>query len=128
MRILRLGPGADGQCHFSEVDIAHPVLVPGAGLEFSTSVASTAVEFVTLPDGLDLGFHPSGRRLLLIVLTGSVEVSVPDGESHVFERGDVFLSDDIDTSGHASRTVGGPAEMLFITVPDGASWQTPSTT
>ena len=73
------------------------------------------------PHPFDLGFHPSGRRLLLVVLSGTVEVTVPSGDSRRFEPGTAFVSEDI-ASGHATRTVDGPAEMLFVPLPEGNGW------
>ncbi len=121
MRVTRIAPGADGSCQFDEIEVAQPHLVEGQGMRRSDSVASPAVELVTLPAGFDLGFHPSGRRLLLVVLSGTVEVTVPSGDSRRFEPGTAFVSEDI-ASGHATRTVDGPAEMLFVTLPEGNGW------
>ena len=37
-----------------------------------------------------------------------------DGEARVLGRGEVLLAEDIDTTGHTTRTVGGPADLLFV--------------
>jgi hypothetical protein len=125
MRVTRLGLGPDGTTRFDEIEIDQPHLVAGVGLQASESLASPAVHLVTLPAGFDWPAHPSSRRLFMVVLSGTVEVTLPSGESRKSEPGSAFVSEDIDgkLGGHRSRTVGGPAELVWITLPQGNPWQ-----
>ena len=52
MRIVRFSAGEDGACWFSELDSSYPNQLAGYGLAMSASLASPALEFTTLPEGL----------------------------------------------------------------------------
>ena len=122
MRVTRIGPGPAGINEFTEIEIDQPHLLASVGIQASEKLATTSVEIVTLPAGFDWGNHPSSRRLFMVVLSGTVEVMLPSGESRRFEPGSAFVSEDFD-SGHASRTVGGPADLVWVTLPEGNPWQ-----
>jgi hypothetical protein len=70
-----------------------------------------------MPEGLYQDWHPASRRQLLVVLSGTLEIETSDGEKHRCSNGDVFLADDVGSRGHRSRTIGGPARVLFVHLP-----------
>lgn len=123
MRITRFSRNEHGDSEFSEVEIAYPDQLAGYGLAISASLVSPALEFATLPKGIDQAQHPVPRRQLVVVLQGLLEVGTPDGEFRLFKPGDVFLADDTDTAGHTTRTVDGVVELLWISIPHGAAWE-----
>jgi hypothetical protein len=59
-------------------------------------------------------WHPASRRQLLIVLSGTLEVETSDEKKHRCSSGEVFLADDAGSRGHRTRTIGGPARVLFV--------------
>jgi hypothetical protein len=125
MRIVRFGPGADGESTFEALEVLYPherADAFGHTLALSATVASPTVQFAVLPDGLDQAWHPAPRRQLVAVLSGVVEVGTPDGETRRFGTGDVFLADDVGTRGHTTKTIDGPAHVLFAPVPEGDLW------
>ena len=70
-----------------------------------------------MPEGLYQDWHPASRRQLLIVLFGTLEVETSDGKKHRCSSGEVFLADDVGSRGHRTRTIGGPARVLFVHLP-----------
>ena len=70
-----------------------------------------------MPEGLYQDWHPATRRQLLFVLSGTLEIETSDGKKHRCSSGDVFLADDVGSRGHRSRTIGGPARVLFVHLP-----------
>ena len=70
-----------------------------------------------MPEGLYQDWHPTSRRQLLFVLSGTLEVETSDGKKHRCSSGEVFLADDVGSRGHRSRTIGGPARVLFVHLP-----------
>src|SRR5215471_5528318 len=73
------------------------------------------------PEGLYQDWHPASRRQLLIVLSGTLEVETSDGKKHRCSSGEVFLADDVGSRGHRTRTIGGPARVLFVHLPPDAN-------
>src|SRR5213080_2575344 len=74
-----------------------------------------------MPEGLYQDWHPASRRQLLIVLSGTLEVETSDGTKHRCGSGEVFLADDVGSRGHRTRTIGGPARVLFVHLPPDAN-------
>ena len=70
-----------------------------------------------MPEGLNQHWHPASRRQLLIVLSGTLKVETSDGKKRRYSSGDVFLADDAGCRGHRTRTIGGPARVLFVHLP-----------
>jgi len=70
-----------------------------------------------MPEGLEQDWHPASRRQFVVVLSGTVEVEVSNGEKRQFGPGQMFLADDSASHGHRTRTLGGPARVLFVHLP-----------
>ena len=119
MKIVRFA-SADGGSQFVEVDI--PIDNASADA-FGNTVHRSAVlpaqsTMVTeMPEGLYQDWHPASRRQLLVVLSGTLEVETSDGKKHRCGSGEVFLADDVGSRGHRTRTIGGPARVLFVHLP-----------
>jgi hypothetical protein len=60
-----------------------------------------------MPAGLYQDWHPASRRHFLLVLSGAREVETSDGMKHRCDSGEVFLTDDVGSRGHRTRTIAG---------------------
>ena len=54
---------------------------------------------------------------ILAILSGAVEVETSDGQKRRLGPGEMFLADDCGSRGHKTRTIGGPATILFVHLP-----------
>jgi redox-sensitive bicupin YhaK (pirin superfamily) len=124
MKVVRFTTASDGGSQFVEVDIP----IDNASTDaFNNTVHRSAVlpaqsAMVTeMPEGLYQDWHPASRRQLLFVLSGTLEVETSDGKKHRCSSGDVFFADDVGSRGHRSRTIGGPARVLFVHLPPEAN-------
>lgn len=119
MIIARFSGDADGNCHFSDVEIPLPferLAATGDPLSTSAAFASPNVQFIGLPAGFDAGLHPVPATQLVVVLSGEVEIGTPSGELRTFGPGAMVLADDVGTEGHTTRTIGGGVELLYIPI------------
>ena len=117
MKIVRFVSASDGGSQFAEVDLP----VDNASTDaFGNTVHRSAIlpaqsTMVTeMPEGLYQDWHPASRRQLLVVLSGTLEVETSDGRKHRCGSGEVFLADDVGSRGHRTRTIDGPARVLFV--------------
>src|SRR5215469_18419773 len=124
MKVVRFTDAPGGGSHFVEIDIP----IANASTEkFGNTVHRSAVlpaqsaMITDMPEGLYQDWHPASRCQLLFVLAGTLEVETSDGKKHRCGSGDVFLADDVGSTGHRSRTVGGPARVLFVHLPPEAT-------
>ena len=124
MKVIRFAAASDGASQFVEVDIP---IDDAATDAFNNTVHRSAVlpaqsAMVTnMPEGLYQDWHPASRRQLLFVLSGTLEIETTDGRKQQCSSGDVFLADDVGSSGHRSRAIGGPARVLFVHLPPEAT-------
>src|SRR5437764_1196050 len=89
--------------------------IPSAGQPAQSTIVTE------MPEGFYQDWHPASRRQLLIVLSGTLEVETSDGKKHRCSSGKVFLADDVGSRGHRTRTIGGPARVLFVHLPPEAN-------
>ena len=112
MKYVRIYNDADDVSRFEdlEFELAPVVYAPPApALDMSEPIAMTQAVFFSLPGGWFGEAHPSPRRQLYIATSGRLEVQTSDGESRVFEAGDIVLVEDTTGPGHTTRALGADA-------------------
>ena len=120
MKIVRFASASDGGSQFVEVDL--PINNAstdafGNTVHRSATLPAQSAMVTEMPEGLYQDWHPASRRQLLVVLSGTLEIETSDGRKHRCSSGEVFLADDVGSRGHRSRTIGGPARVLFVHLP-----------
>lgn len=121
MKITTFYATESGESRFGDVSIPLDIEREddfGHQLMVSAPYASPAVQLVQLPAGLDQDFHNAPARQLVVVLSGRVEVETTDGACRQWQPGEIFMPADVTGRGHRTRTLGGPALVLFAPVPD----------
>ena len=78
-------------------------------LYLSNAYTSPGVCFVDLPEDLNQDWHQAPTRQIVVVLSGSAEVTTTDGQTYRWSAGKAFTAADVSGRGHRTRTVGGPA-------------------
>ena len=120
MKICRFIPTSDGGSQFVEVDVPIDNASTdafGHVIRRSAILPAQTTMLGEMPEGFYQDWHPAPRRQLLFVLSGTLEVETSDGKKHRCSHGEVFLADDVGSRGHRSRTIGGPARVLFVHLP-----------
>ena len=113
MHVTRISTGADGETHFSEVEI--PLADAGSIGRLSELLPATGIVFRETPADYDYDWHPAPRRQYIVLLDGEIEITVGDGATRRFRGGDVLLVEDTQGRGHRTRTVDGRVRhSLFI--------------
>ena len=121
MKITRFLATPDGGSQFEEIDI--PITderqdAEGNTLLLSNTYTSPGVCFVDLPEGLDQDWHQAPTRQIVVVLSGRLEVTTTDNQVRQWSTGEAFIASDIAGQGHKTRTIGGPARVMFAPLPD----------
>lgn len=94
MRCLRMYADG-GESHFDDIELdSLPDSMPGS------------LAFRTFPRNWSGSPEPADGRLMVIILTGVVELSVSDGSARRVGPSDVVLVEDTWGKGHAARVVG----------------------
>jgi quercetin dioxygenase-like cupin family protein len=118
MHINRVFHGADGQTHFEDLDVPMPPVPDGSYLRSVPRQAGEAI-FVSQPPGYHNDWHPAPSPRYFVMLSGSAEVEVSDGEKRVINSGDVVLFEDVAGHGHTMRVLGDkPRLAMHISLSD----------
>jgi hypothetical protein len=122
MKITRFYATESGESRFVEIDIPIEQAqrdADGHTLRFSNSYPSPNVRFAELPAGMVQSWHHAPARQIVVLLSGEIEVGTSDGQTRRWRVGEAFLADDVTGKGHTTKTIGGPARVLFAPLPDG---------
>jgi len=118
LRYTKIISTEDGASAFvdDELHLASQQVAESTPPMFVGNLASAGAMFLR-SSAFDSGFHPAPRSQWVVVLRGSLEISVSNGSTRRFTAGDLFLIEDTSGQGHATTGVG---EGLFLPV-DSAS-------
>lgn len=115
MKATRLYTGPDGASHFEEIDI--PLQSAGDIGSLSELVPVTGIIFRETDGDYDYSWHNAPCRQFVLMLEGSVEIEVSDGNKRVFHSGDILLAEDTTGRGHISRAINQqPRKSVFVTL------------
>lgn len=109
LEYLRIFADEKGCSHFEtkEVDMeAKDYAPPAPSLNTSNLESADNSVFLELPIGWYGDWHPTPVRQWLILMTGSCEFEVGDGERIICKAGDVIMLDDLIGKGHQTRVLG----------------------
>jgi quercetin dioxygenase-like cupin family protein len=115
---VRIWADDEGESHFEDVFLElDEVRSPNADSIVAVS-AAIAVEGLTFRHvvteaSYETPHHPPGR-VLLVVLAGTAEVEVSDGEVRRFGPGSVNLVEDTTGKGHVTRAVGDEPRVTLM--------------
>jgi hypothetical protein len=107
--IVRLYADHDGESHFEDIDVALDVVdfaPPAPPLNLAALFDATSCSLVGAPAdwGGDVP-HPSPRRQLFALLSGTMDVTASDGETRRFPAGSLLLFEDTTGDGHTTKII-----------------------
>lgn len=121
----RLYTGKDGESHFDKVTVDFKLFqyaedVPPVWVDAGGRRPAKSIGFMAAPTGWDgRANHQPPARQFFIVLTGSVALTASDGETRIFQPGQVILMEDHKGKGHGSFNAGqGIAQVVAIPLAD----------
>ncbi len=99
MGTYRMFTDASGDTTWEPIDLAeHP-----DGLEgFDT----TKIRFGIRPPNVLQDWHPAPQRQFVIILSGELRITYPDGSEKVFGPGDARLVENVTGKGHQTMALG----------------------
>ena len=116
MKIIRVYLGGDGQTHFEDVEWEER-LTGDRAFARTDALRAGEANFAIQPPGFFANFHPAPSRRLFVMVSGSAEVTVSDGEARVIEAAGVVLFEDVSGPGHTMRVLGdAPRVALHVTL------------
>lgn len=104
---VRIYADEQGESHFEDVRVTlnpQEFAPPAPPLNLFALGESRSAALVGGPPSWGGGVaHPTPRRQLMCILSGSFATTASDGETRTFVPGDLFLLEDVDGKGHITK-------------------------
>ena len=117
MHITEIYSDEAGDTHFrpNPVTLAlRDFAPPSAPMGVSAETSMTTGVILELPPGWDPKYHATPRPQWVIVLGGTLRITVTDETVAFFRSGDVFFLNDENSKGHQSLVQGDKTVRLFL--------------
>ena len=89
--------------------------------EWLDGMDATNIKFGIRPPDVEQDWHPAPARQFVIILSGALRITYPDGSQKVFGAGEARLMDNITGKGHKTMAVGGePCVTATVVLADQA--------
>jgi hypothetical protein len=115
---VRVWADADGESHFEDVFLESTEQAGAAAGSLVAVSRALPVEGLVfrrvLAEPRSEAPHNAPARLVLVILAGTAEVEVSDGEVRRFGPGSVNLVEDTTGRGHITRGVGGEPRVTLV--------------
>jgi hypothetical protein len=120
LECIRLFADSEGESHFgvSSIDLSRSDFAPPAPPLEVSEIVEARQGFLRAAPGWFGDWHPTPARQFMCLLSGTLEVSVSDGETRLITPGTIVLLEDTAGRGHATRVVSEePAVLVFAQLP-----------
>ena len=118
MELPEIYADAAGETHYRTTAIAfesRDFSPPSPPIGVAPDMNPKAALFLELPPGWDLSFHPTPRKQVAVIVSGTVTIAVTDGEVRRFGPGGCFIFNDVNSKGHLTQ-VQGPDRVYALMV------------
>ncbi len=115
MRLTRMYQGEDGTSQFEDIEIGMKEFDVGA---FTRNLRPEQMSFRVSQPGLINDWHNAMQKTMIIVIQGSVQTQVSNGDTRSFGPGEICYAEDVDGPGHLTTDLEGPRLSLMVFLPD----------
>ena len=118
LKYVKVHADENGETHFQdlEVPMQDADFAPPAPL-IATSPHQTATGIVAIgfPPGWFGDFHPAPKNQWMMLMSGTLELFVSDGEKRTFPTGAIVFLDEAGSKGHTTRVIGDETAIIMVT-------------
>lgn len=128
LEYVRIYHDSAGESHFASENLSLSLVTFSPDLPPVSAAASlpgSRLTVVSAPAGGVADWHTVPRRQINIMLSGTVEIEVSDGEVRRFGPGSYILGEDTEGSGHRTTVVGNIDAYFAVFAIDDESGQEP---
>lgn len=109
MKYTKIYSDEKGESHFKDIEIELKSIEyapPAPPFMVSQFTPAHQYAFTIFESGWYGDWHPSPMKQIFFILSGSIKVTVSDGEKRVFGPGGIALVEDTTGKGHVSEVIG----------------------
>lgn len=111
MKATRVYCDEKGESHFEAINIKGEELNGGY---ISDKQSSSSIVFRTIDGSQNIAWHTAPQSLYVILLEGQVQLELSDGDTRIFNKGEVLLMEDVEGKGHKSSSPDGKDRTILM--------------
>ena len=109
MMYTKIYSDEDGETHFKDIEIELELVdyaPPAPPFMVSQFMPAYKYGFTLFESGWYGDWHPTPMKQIYFLLSGTIEVTVSDGEKRLFGAGSIALVEDTTGKGHRTEVIG----------------------
>ena len=118
LKYVKIHADENGDTHFQDVEVSledadyAPPAPPIAISQHQTATGTVAIGF---PPGWFGDFHPAPKHQWMMIMSGTLEIGVSDGEKRTLPAGTIAFLEESGSKGHSTRVIGDENSILMVT-------------
>ena len=118
LKYVKIHADENGETHFQDMEIPlkdADFAPPAPPIAISPHQTATGTVAIGFPPGWYGDFHPAPKNQWMMIMSGTLEIGVSDGEKRTLSAGTIALVEEAGSKGHTTRAVGDVDSILMVT-------------
>jgi quercetin dioxygenase-like cupin family protein len=118
LKYVKIHADEDGETHFQDMEVPledADFAPPAPPIAVSPHQKATGTVAIGFPPGWYGDFHPAPKSQWMMIMSGTLEIGVSDGEKRTLSAGTIALVEEAGSKGHTTRAIGDENSILMVT-------------
>ena len=117
LKYVKIYGDKERETHFQDMEVPlkyadfAPPAPPIAVSPHETATGTVAIGF---PPGWFGDFHPAPKNQWMMIMSGTLEIGVSDGEKRTLSAGTIAYVEEAGSKGHSTRVIGDEHSILMV--------------
>ena len=117
-KYVKIYADENGETHFQDMEVPlkdADFAPPAPPIAISPHQTATGTVAIGFPPGWYGDFHPAPKNQWMMIMSGTLEIGVSDGEKRTLSVGTIALVEEAGSKGHTTRAIGDEDSILMVT-------------
>jgi quercetin dioxygenase-like cupin family protein len=118
LKYVRVYADENRETHFQDMEVPlkdADFAPPAPPIAVSPHQNATGTCAIGFPPGWFGDFHPAPKHQWMMIMAGTLEIGVSDGEKRTLSAGTIAFVEETDSKGHTTRVIGDEDSILMVT-------------
>jgi hypothetical protein len=118
LKYVKIYADENKETHFQDMEVPlkdADYAPPAPPIAVSPHESATGVCAIGFPPGWFGDFHPAPKHQWMMIMSGTLEIGVSDGEKRQLSAGTIAFLEEAGSKGHSTRVIGDEESILMVT-------------
>jgi hypothetical protein len=118
LNYVRIYADENRETHFQDIEVplkGADYAPPAPPIAVSPHQNATGTCAIGFPPGWFGDFHPAPKHQWMMIMSGTLEIGVSDGEKRTLPAGIIAFLEEAGSKGHSTRVIGDEQSILMVT-------------